>query len=152
MVKKRYGRQVRQEAAGELIASTYEQALQQENLKPAGEPSIEQAKNAEQWSLSMYTATFEIFPEVSIKQPDSLISPSKRRLSAEISDADLDAMLETLRKQRTTWVDGDKAASKEVPIWTIDFAGTLDGEAFSKVGKADDYPVVLGYRPVAPGP
>ena len=45
VVQKRYGNQVRQEAAGELIASSYEQALQQENLKPAGEPSIEQTSN-----------------------------------------------------------------------------------------------------------
>lgn len=145
VVKKRYGRQVRQEAAGELIASSYEEALQQENLKPAGEPSIEQTKNEAGVELE-YVATFEVFPE--IKQPD-LDNIAIERMSAEISDSDIGNMLEKLRKQRTTWTKADRASIQGDRL-EIDFAGTIGGEAFSG-GSAKNVPLELGSNTMIPG-
>jgi trigger factor len=145
VVKKRYGSQVRQEAAGELIASTYEQALQQENLKPAGEPSIEQVKNEAGLELE-YVATFEIYPE--IEQPD-LADVAIERLSAEISDTDIDNMLEKLRKQRSTWTKAERASAQGDRL-EIDFAGTIDGESFSG-GSAKNVPLELGSNTMIPG-
>ena len=110
VVKKRYESQVRQEAAGELIASTYEQALQQvarrraqpggdlqqENLKPVGEPTIEQTQNQHGQELE-YVATFEVYPEVEMPELGDL---TIQRPVAELSDTDVDAMFDKLRRQR----------------------------------------------------
>ena len=88
VVKKRYEAQVRQETAGELIASSYEEALQQENLKPAGEPNIEQTRNQAGHELE-YVATFEVFPEV---EPPQLSDITIKRIVAEVADTDVDNM------------------------------------------------------------
>jgi trigger factor len=145
VVKKRYERQVRQEAAGELIASSYEEALQQESLKPAGEPSIEQVKNEAGLEFE-YVATFEIYPEI---EPPELGDIAIESMSAEILGSDISDMLEKLRKQRTTWTKAERASIQGDRL-EIDFAGTIEGEGFSG-GSAKNVPLELGSNTMIPG-
>ncbi len=144
VIRKRFGGQVHREVLGDLIESSYRDALMEEKLNPAGQPSIEPSSMDQGKDLE-YTATFEVFPEVSIKQLDGL---KIETVSSSVGDSDLDAMIETLRKQRATWVESDKAAEKDDRI-TIDFTGTLDGEEFEG-GKADNYEVVIGAGQLLP--
>ena len=145
VVKKRYESQVRSETAGELIASSYEQALQQENLRPVAEPSIEQTRNQPGQELE-YVATFEVYPEVEL--PD-LSGISIERPVTEISSADVDKMLDKLRKQRVTWTKVERPASEGDRL-EIDFEGTIDGQPFSG-GSATHVPLELGSGSMIPG-
>jgi trigger factor len=145
VVRKRFGDQVRQEATGELIASSYEEALQQENLKPASRPSIEQTSNRPGHELE-YVATFEIFPEI---EPPEVSDISIERLSAEITDADVDTMLEKLRRQRATWNPVERAAQIGDRI-EIDFEGSIDGQPFTG-NTASQVPLELGSKAMIPG-
>jgi trigger factor len=145
VVKKRYGDQVRQETAGELIASTYEEALQRENLKPAGQPSIEQTRNQPGQELE-YVAIFEIFPEV---EPPELSDISIERMSAEVSESDVDNMLEKLRRQRVTWTKVERAAKQGDRV-EIDFEGNIDGKPFPG-NAAKRVPLELGSNTMIPG-
>ncbi len=145
VVKKRYGDQVRQETAGELIASSYQEALQRENLRPAGEPSIEQTRNQPGQELE-YVATFEIFPEV---DPPELIDISIERLTAEVGESDIDNMLEKLRRQRVTWSKVERPAQQGDRI-EIDFEGSIGGEPFSG-NSAKHAPLELGSNTMIPG-
>jgi len=145
VVKKRYESQVRSEAAGELIASSYEQALQQENLRPAGEPDIEQTRNQPGQELE-YVATFEVYPDV---EPPELADITVQRPVAEVSSADVDNMLEKLRKQRVTWSKVERP-SVEGDRLEIDFQGTIDGQPFSG-NSAKNVPLELGSGAMIPG-
>jgi trigger factor len=145
VVKKRYETQVRQETAGELIASSYEEALQQENLKPAGEPNIEQTRNQAGQELE-YVATFEVFPDV---EPPELSDITLKRMVAEVADADVDNMIEKLRKQRVTWTKVERE-SVEGDRLEIDFEGTVDAQPFT--GNAgQNVPLELGSGAMVPG-
>jgi len=145
VVKKRYGTQVRQETAGELIASSYEEALQQENLKPAGDPNIEQTRNQAGSELE-YVATFEVYPDV---EPPDLGDITLNRLVAEVADTDVDNMIEKLRKQRVTWTKAERE-SVEGDRLEIDFEGTVDGQPFT--GNAgENVPLELGSGAMIPG-
>jgi trigger factor len=145
VVKKRYESQVRSEAAGELIASSYEQALQQENLRPAGEPNIEQTRNQPGQELE-YVATFEVYPDV---EPPQLSDLTIQRPVAEVSDADVNNMLEKLRKQRVTWTKVERPAAEGDRL-EIDFRGTIDGQPFSG-NSAKNVPLELGSGAMIPG-
>ena len=145
VVKKRYGDQIRQEAAGELIASTYEEALQQQQLRPAGEPSIEQTQNQPGKELE-YVATFEIYPEIELPSLDDI---SIERFSVEVADSDVDNMLEKLRKQRVTWSKVERAAEAGDRV-VIDFEGSIDGKPFAG-NKAEGVPLELGSNTMIPG-
>jgi trigger factor len=137
-IRQRFGEQVRQETYGTLIQETLYEAASQEKLTPAGEPQIELREAAEEGGLG-YTATFEVMPEIKV---GDLSGQTVTRPTAEVAEADIDAMIEKLRKQRTVWNDVDRGANDGDTVH-IDFKGTIDGEAFDG-GSAENVPLVLG--------
>jgi trigger factor len=138
VIRQRYGDQVRQEVLQELLQSSYSEAVMQEQLQPAGSPTIEPGNLDEGQDLS-YTAIFEVYPEVMLKGLNSI---KIEQPEAEISDADIDTMIENLRKQRADWQAVERKAADSDQV-TLDFEGTLKGEPFDG-GSAKDFKVVLG--------
>ncbi len=144
VIRKKYGPQVRQEVLGEVMQSSFVEAVQQEALHPAGMPTIEAPADAGE-NLE-YTAVFEVYPEVELKGLDSI---KVERPVLEISDADIDKMLESLRQQRKSWAEVDRPAQEGDRV-TIDFEGSIDGEVFPG-GKGEGVEVELGSGRMIPG-
>ncbi len=138
VVKRMHGVQVRQEVLGDVLQSSLQDALAQQELRPAGNPSIE-PKSLEEGKDLEYSATFEVFPEFELQGIESI---QIERPVAEVTDADIDAMIETLRKQRTHWNDVERPAQQGDRV-VADFEGKLDGADFPG-NKGEDVPVVLG--------
>ncbi|MBP6514168.1 MAG: trigger factor [Steroidobacteraceae bacterium] len=138
VIKQRFGLQAREDVLNELIRTTFTEAVQRESLMPAGGPRIEPLSAGKGEDLR-YAAVFEVYPEVAVQGVDGM---ALMRPTAEVAEADVDAMIDSLRKQRPNFVatargcqDGDRV--------TVDFDGTLDGEAFAG-GKAENFVVQLG--------
>ncbi|MFN2338098.1 MAG: trigger factor [Gammaproteobacteria bacterium] len=140
VVERKFGPQVRLEALGELISSTYQEAVQQQNLRPAGDPRIEPPQS-EGGETLQYVATFEVYPDF---EPAAVSAIKVTRPKAEVTDADVDGMLEKLRKQRVSWEPKEDAAALGDRV-IIDFEGTIDGESFSG-NKASNLPLELGSK------
>jgi len=147
VVKKRFEPQVRGEVLGSLINESFYNAVQQESLRPAGQPDIQpiEAGTDEADGFS-YTATFEVYPEFDPKFDESL---KITRPMVEIAESDIDEMLEKLRSQRTEYTEVERASADGDQI-VIDFTGRLDGEEFEG-GKAEKAPLVLGSNQMIPG-
>ncbi|MFC4727020.1 trigger factor [Coralloluteibacterium thermophilus] len=105
VIEQRYGEQVRAEALGELVRSTLNAAIDQEKLRPAAAPRIESA--GEEGDEVRVVATFEVIPELGTIDVSGL---AITRPVAEVTDADVDRMIETLRLQRRTWEPVERAA------------------------------------------
>ena len=138
VVKERYGGSVRQEVLGEVMSQSYYEALGQHKVRPASQPRIE-AKKVEAGKDLEFVATFEVYPEVTLGDFSTI---AVERKVAEITDADIDKMVETLRKQRQTWQEVDRAAVDGDQV-VIDFTGKLDGQQFEG-GSATGTKLVLG--------
>ncbi|MEN8132016.1 MAG: trigger factor [Pseudomonadota bacterium] len=138
LVKQRFGNQVQQEVLTEVLHSSYQQAVTQEKLRPVGGPSIEPNVMGLGKGL-MYTATFEVLPEIEIVDIQSL---EITKPAAEISEADINQLIETLRKQRRTWKEVDRSSQTGDQI-VVDFDGKIDGNAFEG-GKGQSVAVELG--------
>ncbi len=145
VIEKKYGKQVRLEVIDQVVNSTLQEALTQENIRPAGIPNVE-PKDSEPGEALEYVATFEIFPEISGNVDYGF---SVTRPVANITDDDVTAMLENLRSQRATWNEIKRPASMQDQV-TIDYEGTVDGSAFTG-NKAEKMPVVLGSDSMIPG-
>ena len=145
VVKQKYSGTVLQEVAGELMQSSFREALTQENLSPAGDPQIK-ADDLILGQVMEYTATFEVYPEVALT-PIADISVEK--LEASVADSDVDNMIDVLRKQKMDWSEVDRASANDDRI-SIDFVGSIDGEKFDG-GSANDMPMVLGAGQMIPG-
>ncbi|MCU7851045.1 MAG: trigger factor [Candidatus Thiodiazotropha sp. (ex Monitilora ramsayi)] len=144
ILRRNYGGQVLQEVYGQLIESSYQEAIQQEKLSPAGMPKIE-PKAANEEGLFGYIATLEVMPEIEPAKLEGKIS----RPVAEVIDQDIDDMIEKLRKQRATWNVVERSAAEGDQV-KISFSGTVDGEAFEG-GSAEDVPLVLGSKRMIEG-
>ena len=144
-VKRRFGAGIRQEVSSEVIQSTYGQALQQEDINPAGRPKIEDVKIEEGQDLE-YTAIFEVFPEVEVAGFEGI---EVEKLSSQVEDEDLDKMIQTLREQRTEFSEVERTAAEKDKV-NIDFEGFMDDEAFEG-GKAEGADIVLGSGQMIPG-
>ena len=145
VVKNKFGKGVRQEVVGELMNQTYFEAIAQESLKPAGQPRIEPTSMDEGKDVE-FVAVFEVYPEIEL--PD-FAAIKAERLVAEVSDDDVDEMIETLRKQRQTWVPVERAAA-DGDMVNIDYVGKKEGEEFQG-GKAAGQNLVLGSERMIPG-
>ena len=145
VIKQKYSGAVLQEVAGELMQSSFRDAITQENLMPAGDP-VMQAENLVLGQTMEYTATFEVYPEIALK---SVADLAVERVDAVVSDSDVDGMIDVLRKQKMDWSEVDRASVNDDRI-SIDFVGTVDGEKFDG-GSANDMPMVLGSGQMIPG-
>lgn len=138
VIRQRYGAQVRSEVLGEVVQQTYGEAIEQEGLRPAGSPSIEPDQMQEGEDLA-YTATFEVLPPVEVKGVENI---EIERPAVDITDADVDGVLDRLRRQQAEYEAVERAAQKEDRV-TFDFHGTVDGDEFE--GNAgEDVPTVIG--------
>jgi len=99
VIEQRYGTKVRDEVLGELIRQSFDEAIRQEQVKPAGNPDIKTETKGEDGEIR-YTATFEVVPEFG---PIDVTALQFNRVVASVDDADIDTMLETLRQQRQEW-------------------------------------------------
>lgn len=145
VVKSRFGKGVRQEVVGEMMSRTFYEAINQESLKPAGQPKIEATSTDEGEDLQ-FTAVFEVYPEIELPDFSKI---EVERLSAEISETDVEEMILTLRQQRQTWEIVERSAANEDMV-NIDYNGKRDGEEFDG-GKAEGTSLVLGSERMIPG-
>lgn len=143
VVNKMFGAKVRSEIAGDLIQSTYYEALQNQDLKPAGHPYIDALEESEGFK---YTAVFEVYPEISLENIGQL---EVVRPMASVEETDVDNMIEKLRLQKRQWAAVDRAAQENDRI-TINFSGTLEGETFTN-GLVENYSVEIGSKQMIPG-
>jgi trigger factor len=138
VIRRQFGQQVHREVIGELMQSSFSEAVTQKQLAPAGQPHIEPRSIGEGQDLT-YVATFEVFPEVELRPVEGL---EIERITAEVAESDIDAMIERLRKQQMRYSAVSRPAASGDKV-TVDFEGSIDGVAFPG-GKGANTPIVLG--------
>lgn len=145
VVKKHYDGSVRQDVLEATMRQTWQEAVIQEKLRPAGTPqfSPQQAETGKEFE---YSVTFEVYPEISI---GSLEGVELEKPSCEIEETDIDKVIEKIQVQRVTWNEVDREAKEEDQV-IISFVGKIDGEAFEG-GAAENHPLVLGSGTMIPG-
>ncbi|MCW7760908.1 trigger factor [Photorhabdus luminescens] len=145
IVKQRYGASVIQDVLSDLMQRNFINAIIEQKINPAGAPSYapEQFKNGEDFT---YSVEFEVYPEVELKDLEAI---EVEKPVVEVKDEDVDAMLETLRKQQANWKETEEAVGAEDRV-TVDFNGSIDGEEFEG-GKASDFVLAMGQGRMIPG-
>ena len=145
VMRQRFGAGVRQEVLGEVMSQSFQEAVVQEQLRPAGQPNIE-PKSLEAGKDLEYVATFEVFPEVDVAE---MADFEVEKPVAEVTDEDVDNIIEVFRKQQGSWQEAERAAAEGDKV-DIDYAGTKDGEAFDG-GSAEGSELELGSGRMIPG-
>jgi len=140
VIQKRYGAQVRGEVLTEVLESSYAEALNEQNLRPAGAPEIEPTQ-MEPGKDVEYVATFEVLPDVEVKGIEDI---AIERPVAEIVDEDIDSVIDNIRKQQAEYESVEREAQDGDRV-RIDFKGDVNGEDFPG-SEGSDVPVVIGSK------
>jgi len=138
VIARQFGSQIRDEIVNELVRSSLGTALNEHRLAPVGGPRIEPLSMASGQDLK-YAAVFEVYPTIELKGLDSI---EVVRPTAEVGPADVEAMIENLRRQRPNFVAATRPAQATDRV-TVDFEGRIEGVPFEG-GTGEGVQVVLG--------
>ena len=145
MVERHYGFQVRQEVLSDSVQQSFQDAVKGQNYRVAGYPRFQPVQAAQGAPNVEYTATFEVYPEVSLAD---VSSKTVRRPVTQVGDENVANTLQTLRKQRAKYNRVERAARTE-DLVNIDFEGLIAGQPFEG-NKAANFTVVLGENRMLP--
>ena len=145
VIRQRYGSGVRDEVVGEVMRERYVRAITDNELNPAGFPQIEPTVNEEGKDLE-FVATLEVYPEIELA---SIEGTEVERPVVDVTEADVDEMIDTLRKQNAAWEEVERAAEDGDQV-NIDFQGFLGDEPFEG-GSAEGHELVIGSGSFIPG-
>jgi trigger factor len=144
IINQRFGQQIRSEATEELVRSSLGPAIEQEKLRPATTPAITSMDDGKDGFV--YVVEFEVMPEMGDLSLDGLIV---EREAAEITDADIDRMIETLRVQRRTWNDVNRASQQD-DLVSFEFSAEVDGKRLPAEGN-ERAATIIGTAATLPG-
>ena len=144
VVKQQFSSQVQTEVIGDLLRESYSEAVNREKLRPATDPRIE-GLSAEPGAELRFTAVVEVLPEFTVKPVADL---AVERPNAEVSEADIDAMIESMRRQRPDFIAVERAAADGDRV-AVDCEGRIEGETFQG-GTGSDIKFVLGKGQMLP--
>ena len=145
IIEQRFGVAARQEVLSDEMQRAFFDAVIAEKINLAGRPTFTPS-NYQPGQEFSFSVTFEVFPEVELKGLENI---EVEKPVVEISEADLDKMVDVLRKQQATWAESQEAAKAEDRV-VIDFVGSVDGEEFEG-GKATDFVLAMGQGRMIPG-
>ena len=138
VVRQQFGSQVQTEVVGDLLRESFASAVDEQKLRPASDPRIENVR-ADSGSDLQYVAVFEVMPEFTVKPVESM---RIERPEASVGDADIDSMIETMRRQRPVFSSVSREA-RDTDQVVVDFEGRIAGETFAG-GSGKEVPFVLG--------
>jgi trigger factor len=144
VITKQFGEQVRAEVVSELMRTSFAQAVSEQKLRPAAVPRIEPITLGPETDLK-YAAHFEVLPEIKVNAPDGL---AIERPAATVTEADIDAMIESMRAQRPVFTPVARAA-RETDRVRLDYQARIGGKRFEG-GDLTDFNVVIGSRQAMP--
>jgi trigger factor len=143
-VRKQFGDQVRAEVVSDIMRKSFAEAVSKEQLTPAAGPRIEPIA-LDPGSDLKYAAVFEVMPEVKVAPFEAI---QIQRPTATVTEGDVDAMIESMRRQRPEFTQVARVAQATDRV-TVDYDGTVGGEAF-EAGQGRDVPFVIGAGQVLP--
>lgn len=137
VIRRQFGEQVHAEVVQELVKSSLAAALDEQKLQPAAGPRIEPIAVKPGMDLR-YAAVFEVMPEVRLKPFEEI---KIVRPTASVTESDVDAMVESMRRQRPVYKEVDRPAQDTDRV-LIAYVGRVgDAEPFEQVEEAG---VVIG--------
>jgi trigger factor len=139
MVERHYGFQVRQEALSESVQRAFSEAIRQQNYRVAGMPRFEPVPGGDDVAAFEFQAVFEVYPDIT---HGDLSGHKVTRPVTTVEEKDVDATVETLRKQRATYAPVTRPAAVG-DLVNLDFEGKVDGAPFDS-GTGTNFAVVLG--------
>jgi len=128
IVQKNFGEEITKEVKKRLTQDAYKQAMEQEKLKPAVYPDIEEIQFSNNGPYQ-FAATVETQPEFELPEYKGL---KVERETKVIGEEDINKAIEVLREQRVDYQDVDRELQRG-DIAVVNYKGTIDGKPITDI-------------------
>jgi trigger factor len=139
VVRQRYGKQVRLDIVNETMQRSLQQAIRDEDLRPASTPRLDVEPGQLDAGDLEFSALIEVYPEIDTIDVSAL---AIERPDTEITDQDVDDMLQTLREQRKTWEVVDRKAEPGDRV-LLEYSAETDEDRIPEEG-AQRLAIIMG--------
>jgi trigger factor len=137
VIRQRYGKQVREEVLNQVMQSSLEEAIGEQQIRVAGVTRLAPSPDAAEGGFE-FTADLEVFPEIPSLDIDDL---EIEKPDAQVADSDVDDMIETLREQRREWESVERPAKNGDRI-RLSYVAEVDGQRVPDKGKHEIAPTL----------
>ena len=138
VILKNYKDRIQGDTLNTLIQSSLKQALKEHNLDTASPPKITIEKSGSPDMDIEYTAEFEIFPSIILK---NLADISVEQPDVNIGDDDIDGVIKNIQKQHTKW-DEKKEEAQTGDKVVLEYEGTISGKPFDN-NKQENFTFII---------
>ncbi|MDY6838636.1 MAG: trigger factor [Thermodesulfobacteriota bacterium] len=141
ILERRFANEVHADVAGQLIQSSYGEALRETELVPLGEPAID-PQDLEKGHPYHYSVTVEVCPVIEDLNLDGL---KFKQMVHTVTDEEIETQLKMLQKQNAELKTvKENRAVRDGDIVIIDYEGFRDGKPFEAAGKTENFQVEVG--------
>ena len=133
------------EAIRDVVPKAYAEALRETDLTPLEDPNFEGLEELDLDSGEPLTfrARVTVKPEVKLGDYKAIKLDREKR---EVTDADIDRVLENLRDRRGEFVPTERTTAQSGDLVTVDIQASVDGEPVEELSVHDtQVPVGMGY-------
>ena len=138
IILKNYKDRIQGDTLNTIIQSSLKQALKEHNLDTASPPKITIEKSGSSESDTEYTAEFEVFPSIMLK---NLADLTVEQPDVNIAEDDIDAVIKNIQKQHTKWEEKKEEAQAGDKV-VLEYEGTISGEQFDN-NKQDNFTFII---------
>ena len=127
VLKRQFGKAVFGEVLDKVLKETSTKALEENKIKPAGQPKLDLKTYGEDKELEYVLSVTEL-PKVDVKSIESI---KFDQYSVKIDNSETDKRIKEIAKNQPSFKEaGPDAKAKEGDLVTLDYQATVDGKEF----------------------
>ena len=140
ILKRQFGKAVFNEVLDKVIKDTSTKALEENKIKPAGQPKLDLKTYGEDKDLEYIISVTEL-PKVEVKALDNI---KFDQYEVKIDEAETEKRIKEIAKNQPNFKDSpDGTKAKEKDLVIFDYIATVDGKSF-KGGEGKNTQLTLG--------
>ena len=140
ILKRQFGKAVFNEVLDKVIKDTSTKALEENKIKPAGQPKLDLKKYGEDKDLEYVISVTEL-PKVEVKSIDNI---KFDQYEVKIDEIETEKRIKEIAKNQPNFKDSkDGTLAKEKDLVIFDYTATVEGKSF-KGGEGKNTQITLG--------
>ena len=145
IIEQMYGSQIKANVIFDAMSESFFKKISEDNIQVVGQPKFD-PKSMELDKDVKFEATFEVYPEITIKKISQL---TFKKPISEVADEDINKTIDNIRK-RFSQLESKEGKSEDNDVVKVNFEGFIDDEPFEG-GKADAVTIEIGSNTMIPG-
>ena len=145
IIEQMYGSQIKANVIFDAMSESFFKKISEDNIQVVGQPKFD-PKSMQLDKDVKFEATFEVYPEITIKKISQL---TFKKPISEVADEDINKTIDNIRK-RFSQLESKEGKSEDNDVVKVNFEGFIDDEPFEG-GKADEVTIEIGSNTMIPG-